>query len=251
MGGLQTILLVPSYLSIISSRRFSFPLRLNRSAKGHRSVPLSSLHRRCANEERRDEEALWTVGTSAHNPTDGGSQNLPMVRLPDLLSKNLKVVFCGINPALSAALAGHHFSSRSNRFWRVLHLAGFTPYLIQPEDDRTILQFGCGLTAAVQRPTVKASELANREFHEAAEGLERKLRRYRPDYLAFLGKPAFAAISRQRKIGWGKQSIRFGGAEVWGLPNPSGLNRAFSLEALVSSYRDLWTASRGTRLESR
>ena len=43
-----------------------------------------------------------------------------MVRLPDLLSKDLDVVFCGINPALSAARVGHHFSSRSNRFWRVL-----------------------------------------------------------------------------------------------------------------------------------
>lgn len=173
-----------------------------------------------------------------------------MVRLADLLSKDLDVVFCGINPALSAARAGHHFSSRSNRFWRVLHLAGFTPYLIESESDRTILQYGCGLTAAVDRPTVRASELTSREFHEAAEKLERKLRRYRPRYLAFLGKPAFAAIFRQRRVDWGEQSIRFGGAEVWVLPNPSGLNRAFSLDALVSSYRDLWTASRRTRVES-
>jgi TDG/mug DNA glycosylase family protein len=174
-----------------------------------------------------------------------------MLRLPDLLSKDLDVVFCGINPALGAAQAGHHFSSRSNRFWRVLHLAGFTPHLIQPESDRTILQFGCGLTAAVERPTVRASELSSHEFHEAAEELERKLRRYRPRYLAFLGKPAFAAIFRQGRVAWGKQLIRFGGAEVWVLPNPSGLNRAFSLAALVSSYRDLRTASKSPRLESR
>jgi TDG/mug DNA glycosylase family protein len=91
-----------------------------------------------------------------------------MVRLPDLLRKDLDVVFCGINPALSAAQAGHPFSSRSNRFWRVLHLAGFTPHLIQPESDRTILQYGCGLTAAVGRPTVRANELTSHEFQEAA-----------------------------------------------------------------------------------
>jgi TDG/mug DNA glycosylase family protein len=168
----------------------------------------------------------------------------------DILAPNLRIVFCGINPALSAAQAGHHFSSRSNRFWRVLHLAGFTPHLIQSENDRTILQYGCGLTAAVERPTVRASELTSREFHEAADELERKLRLYRPRYLAFLGKPAFAAIFRQRKVDWGQQSVRFGGAEVWVLPNPSGLNRAFSLDALVSSYRDLRTASKRTRTES-
>ena len=173
------------------------------------------------------------------------------LRLPDLLRKDLDVVFCGINPALSAARAGHHFSSANNRFWRVLYLAGFTPHLILPEDDRTILQFGCGLTAAVERPTVGASELTSHEFREAAGELERKLLLYRPRYLAALGKPAFAAISRKGRVEWGQQFMRFGGADVWVLPNPSGLNRAFSLEELVSTYRDLRTASKRTHLESR
>jgi TDG/mug DNA glycosylase family protein len=68
-------------------------------------------------------------------------------------------MFCGINPALSAARAGHHFSNPSNRFWRVIHLAGFTPFLILPENDRTILEYGCGLTAAVERPTARAATL--------------------------------------------------------------------------------------------
>jgi TDG/mug DNA glycosylase family protein len=90
------------------------------------------------------------------------------LRLPDLLRKDLDVVFCGINPGLSAARAGHHFSSPNNRFWRVLYRAGFTPHLIRPENDSTILQFGCGLTAAVERPTVSASDLTSHEFREAA-----------------------------------------------------------------------------------
>ena len=182
------------------------------------------------------------VSSEAEDLTHGPSPNHPMLRLPDLLSKGLDVVFCGINPALSAAQAGHHFSSRSNRFWRVLYLAGFTPHLIPSESDRTILQYGCGLTAAVERPTVSASELASHEFHEAAEELERKLWRYRPRYLAFLGKPAFAAISRQKKVDWGRQSKELGGVEIWVLPNPSGLNRAFSLDALVFAYRELRNA---------
>ena len=178
------------------------------------------------------------------------STRRPTLRLPDLLRKDLDVVFCGINPALSAARAGHHFSSPNNRFWRVFHLAGFTPHLIRPENDSTSLQYGYGLMAAVERPTVRASELTSHEFHEAARELERKLRRYRPRYLAFLGKPAFAAIFRKGSVNWGQQFMRLCGAEVWVLPNPSGLNRAFSLEELVSAYRDLRTASRRTQLES-
>ena len=176
---------------------------------------------------------------------------MPALRLSDLLRKNVDVVFCGINPALSAARAGHHFSSPNNRFWRVLHLAGFTPHLIQPENDRTILHYGCGLTAAVGRPTVSARELTSHEFHEGAGELEQKLRRYRPRYLAFLGKPAFAAIFRKGSVDWGQQFISFGGAEVWVLPNPSGLNRAFSLERLVSAYRELRTASHRTHVGAR
>jgi TDG/mug DNA glycosylase family protein len=186
------------------------------------------------------------ISIEAEDPVKERDPKLPMDSLPDLLSEDLDVVFCGINPAMSAAKAGHHFSSRSNRFWRVLHLAGFTPHLIPFESDRTILEYGYGLTAAVERPTVSAGELKRHEFHEAAAELERKLMRYRPRYVAFLGKPAFAAIFRQPKVQWGEQMIRFGGAEVWVLPNPSGLNRAFTLAALVSAYQELLTASRRT-----
>jgi hypothetical protein len=70
------------------------------------------------------------------------------MQLSDILAENLDVLFCGINPALNADKAVHRFSSASNRFWRVPHSAGFTPHLIKPEFDHTILQYGCGLTVA-------------------------------------------------------------------------------------------------------
>lgn len=167
------------------------------------------------------------------------SVNEPPI-LSDLLAKDLAVVFCGINPAMSAAKSGHHFSNRNNRFWRVLYLAGFTPHLMDAAEDHTILQYGCGLTAAVQRPTVKASELSSHEFHSSVGELKRKMKKYRPRCLAFLGKPAYAAIFRQRSVSWGRQSQSLEGAAIWVLPNPSGLNRAFSLDALVVAYRELY-----------
>jgi TDG/mug DNA glycosylase family protein len=169
--------------------------------------------------------------------------NTPIFRLPDLIQKDQDALFCGINPALRSAQAGHHFSSRSNRFWRVLHLAGFTPHVIVPEYDHTILLYGCGLTAAVERATIRADEVASHEFLQAAAKLKRKIRRYSPRNLAFLGKPAFMAIFRKRHVHWGRQSMVFGGAAVWVLPNPSGLNRSFRLDDLVSAYRELRVAS--------
>ena len=182
--------------------------------------------------------------------TTVAGSSLELEHLPDLLATDLDVLFCGINPALSAARSGHHFSNKSNRFWRVLYLAGFTPHQVRAEDDRTILQYGYGLTAAVARPTISASELSKAEFHACAGILKRRVKKYQPRFLAFLGKPAFAALFEKRNVEWGLQDVTFGGAKVWVLPNPSGLNRAFNLDALVSAYRELRTALEQARQQS-
>lgn len=159
--------------------------------------------------------------------------------LPDILDTGLSVVFCGINPGLSAASTGHHFEGRGNRFWRVLHLAGFTREQLRPEDDRSLLQYECGLTTAVSRPTARAEQLSRSEIKAAAPDFERKITHYAPRYVAFLGKMAVSELIGKRDVDWGLQSVTFGGAHVWVLPNPSGLNRAFSLDALVTAYREL------------
>ena len=162
--------------------------------------------------------------------------------LEDILAGQLTVIFCGINPGLTAAAQGHHFAGRGNRFWRTLHLAGFTPEEVRPENDRTILQYQCGLTAVVERPTARADQLSAHEFTAAAADFERKIERYAPRCVAFLGKAAYCALSGQRQINWGRQSQTFGNASVWVLPNPSGRNRAFTQDQLVDAYRQLHCA---------
>jgi double-stranded uracil-DNA glycosylase len=163
--------------------------------------------------------------------------------LPDVLARGLKVVFCGINPGMQSAAVGHHFATRSNRFWRVLHRSGFTPELILPENARSLLRYGCGLTSAVPKPTVGASDLSRTDFVAARPKLEQKMHRFAPRYLAFLGKPAAAAIFNLREVAWGAQTVRLGETAVWVLPNPSGLNRAFSLEDLTTAYAQLYVSA--------
>jgi TDG/mug DNA glycosylase family protein len=153
------------------------------------------------------------------------------------MAPGLRAVFCGINPGLRAAAIGHHFAGRGNRFWRTLHLAGITPTLFTPENDRDLLRCGYGLTTAAARPTARAEQIPGLEIRAAANELAAKIESYAPGHVAFLGKQAYAVIARRAQLEWGRQPERFGGAGVWLLPNPSGLNRAFSLERLVEYYR--------------
>ena len=158
---------------------------------------------------------------------------------PDVLAPGLDVIFCGINPAASAALAGHNFSNPSNRFWQVLHLSGFTDVRLRSQEERRLLEFGCGITAVVRRPTQRADEVLPEEFIRARPGFETKMRHYAPRAIAFLGKRAYSAMLGQPDIDWGRQPMAFAGASAWVLPNPSGLNRGFTLDALVSAYSGL------------
>jgi TDG/mug DNA glycosylase family protein len=166
--------------------------------------------------------------------------------LPDLLEPGLSLIFCGINPGMRAASTGHHFEGRGNRFWRVMHLAGFTPELIRPEDDHTVLQYGYGLTTVVPRATAQAAELSRSEIELAGDDFRRKIEQFAPRHVVFLGKMALSAISGTRNIDWGPQTNPFGGARAWVLPNPSGLNRAFDLDALVAAYREVRIAVAST-----
>lgn len=159
--------------------------------------------------------------------------------LPDIVTPGLAVVFCGLNPGLAAVAGGHHFLGRGNRFWRTLHLAGFTPSQIDPAHDASLLDYGLGITSVVERPTAGVDDLARSEFVTAAAGFEAWVRRYAPRCVAFLGKAAYAAMIHQRTVAWGPQAEPFGGAVAWVLPNPSGRNLAFSQDALVAAYRDL------------
>jgi TDG/mug DNA glycosylase family protein len=161
---------------------------------------------------------------------------------PDILARNLNVVFCGLNPAASAVIDGYNFSNRSNRFWSVLHLAGFTDIRLCPHDELQLLSYGCGITAVVDRPTKSAADVSSSEYRSARPAFEARIRRYSPRCVAFLGKRALSTMIGESHLDWGRHTSGFAGAMVWVLPNPSGLNRAFTLDALVVAYSELRVA---------
>src|SRR5262249_5768739 len=115
--------------------------------------------------------------------------------VPDLIAKNLIVLFAGINPGLYTAAIGRHFGRPGNRFWPALHGGGFTPRLFSPYENALLLKLKFGITNIVARATARADELTNEELHAGARKLEAKVKRWRPTVVAFVGIGPYRIIS--------------------------------------------------------
>jgi TDG/mug DNA glycosylase family protein len=159
--------------------------------------------------------------------------------LRDVVADDLDVLFCGINPSLASAAAGHHFARPGNRFWPALHLAGFTPRLMRPEEDGDLPSLGIGVTNLVDRPTRSAAELSAAELRAAVPSLEALVTRHRPRVVAFVGVTAYRVALGRPKARLGPQPERLGGRPLWILPNPSGLNAHHQLPELGRLYGEL------------
>ena len=163
--------------------------------------------------------------------------------VPDIIAPDLQVLFCGINPSLYSAAVGHHFARPGNRFWRSLHMAGFTERLLAPFEDKDLLQFGYGLTNIVDRATARADELDPEELIAGHQELAAKVQHYRPRFLAILGIGAYRTAFNRPKAVIGQQNDSLHGAIIWVLPNPSGLNAHYQLNDLKRVYQELLVAA--------
>jgi len=157
----------------------------------------------------------------------------------DLIDDNLKVLFCGINPGIWSGATGFHFAKPGNRFWKALHLGGFTSRLLHPSEEHELLENGYGITSFCKRTTARADELAAEEFVEGGRLLIKKIERFKPQFLGVLGIGAYRTAFNQPKAKFGLQSETIDKTRVWLLPNPSGLNAHYQLNDLVKLYGEL------------
>lgn len=159
--------------------------------------------------------------------------------MPDVIGRDLDVLFCGINPGLWSAAVGHHFARPGNRFWKVLHLSGLTAQLLRPDEERRLLDYGLGITNLVGRATASADELSRDELYHGARQLEHTVASWKPRFVVVLGMGAFrTAFGRPRSV-VGEQRERVDCARVFVLPNPSGLQARYQLPDLVEFFSQL------------
>ena len=159
--------------------------------------------------------------------------------LAPVVRRDLDVLFCGINPGLYTAWAGHHFARPGNRFWPCLAASGFTPRLLAPYEQADLLDLGLGITNVVNRATATAAELSRAELQQGGTRLVAFVRRWRPAYLAVLGVTAYRAAFEEPKATLGEQPRTIGTTRLWVLPNPSGLNAHYQPPALAAMFAEL------------
>jgi len=151
-----------------------------------------------------------------------------MPRLQDIVAPDLRALFVGINPGLRSWELGHNFAGKGNPFWRLLYAARLIDRPLSFAEERELLAYGLGITNVCARPSKTAAELTREELAAGAKLLERRVRRWRPRAVVLVGLTIYQQIfGRDATPGPGPKPQRFGGAALFVVPNPSGLNASF------------------------
>jgi TDG/mug DNA glycosylase family protein len=190
-----------------------------------------------------DRKGHLVLGVSVRRPTPAELAAAEGRAIPDVVRPGLRVLFVGINPGRYSGATGHHFARPGNRFWPTLHRGGFTPRQLEPDETEELLHLGIGITNLVNRTTRTAAELGDDELRAGATRLRETVRRVRPRAVAVLAVNAYRiAFDRPRAV-VGRQPEDLEGAELWLLPNPSGLNANYQLPELTRLYGQLHEAT--------
>ncbi|GAA4382346.1 mismatch-specific DNA-glycosylase [Agromyces bauzanensis] len=162
----------------------------------------------------------------------------------DVMPEHPKLVFVGINPGLWTAATNTPFAHPGNRFYPALASAGVIPRLpdfangLSDADRRMILDAGIGISNLVNRATVRADELTRDELRAGALRLADDVARWHPQVVAVVGLTAYRQGFDRPKAHAGRQDERLGGAELWVVPNPSGLNAHVTVADLARAYAE-------------
>jgi double-stranded uracil-DNA glycosylase len=160
----------------------------------------------------------------AHTSEIGEPEATPS-DVPDVLARDLRIVFVGINPGRVSAAARAHFANPRNDFWRLLHAARLTSRLYEPAEQFSLLEEGIGVTNAAYRTTPGSGDLRRGDFAGSAERLEAIAHELRPGWLAFVGKEAYrGAFGKRPELGLQPETL--GDTKLFVLPSTSPANAA-------------------------
>jgi TDG/mug DNA glycosylase family protein len=100
----------------------------------------------------------------------------------------------------------------------------------------SLVEAGIGISNLVARATVRASELSRDELRAGGERLVALVEDIRPRVVAVAGVTAYRDAFGQRGASLGRQPVDIGPAQLWVVPNPSGLNAHETVDTLAGWY---------------
>jgi TDG/mug DNA glycosylase family protein len=158
--------------------------------------------------------------------------------LPDLLTTNLKIVFCGTAAGSKSAQEQAYYAKPGNSFWRTLHNVGLTPRQLAPKEFPQLLDYGIGLTDLAKQVSGMDSDLSKSDFDMAI--FQQNMAKYQPKIIAFTSKntASIALSTPSPKLKYGLQPEKLEQSQVWVLPSPSGAARGSWDESVWQALAD-------------
>lgn len=186
---------------------------------------------------------------NGRKPTRDELAQFANATIDDVIADDTKILVVGINPGLWTAAVNAPFAHPGNRFWPSLEASGLMPYRVDAtrglsDDDLAVFTGrGFSLTNLVSRATARADELTTAELKEGRQHLEQLAEQLQPKVIAIVGITAYRAAFDEKKAVMGKQERMIAGAEMWVLPQPSGLNAHAPLPVLAEWWRQVGEAA--------
>jgi len=164
----------------------------------------------------------------------------PSHKLEDRIEVGARILFVGINPGLRSAQVGHHFAGYSNRFWKLLYESRLVTEPLTYLDDGRLPEWKLGVTNIIGRCSSGIDDLNPAEYRRGRARLERTIRRFRPEIVAFLGVTIFRILFPDHPT-WalGKTQVCLANVPIFLLPNPSGRNAHYSYDRMLAVFREL------------
>lgn len=108
--------------------------------------------------------------------------------LPDLLSENLNIVFCGTAAGNKSAARKAYYAGAGNLFYPTLASCGFTPRMLKLEEFPELLQYKIGLTDLAKFTFGMDNDLKPEDYD--IKSFKEKIILYQPKLICFNGKTA-------------------------------------------------------------
>jgi double-stranded uracil-DNA glycosylase len=182
---------------------------------------------------RSKERANWTEMSEAFGPNRACVRGVHCLQLkpqiadssmsdkvdvlPDLLTADLSIVFCGTAPSRVSKAQRAYYANPRNRFWEIIHECGLTDRKLLAKEYGQLQQFGIGLTDLCKFSSGNDDELPKSAFD--ADRLLKSIGLHKPRFLAFTSGKAGRVICGNAAQ-YGRQKDQHG-TQIYILPTTS------------------------------